>query len=246
MEAGPSSASAPYEQELQLERIFHSLSQGFQKLDKLSEAKQQAALKDLTAQMQEAKTLIREFEREARTDGMPANDLNFRKKAYVQELNGFIGLKKAYVGGAAARAELLDGAKSESQQLAGKSTQELMQLGRRDMKETDASLLRSEKIVNDTMAIGIQTAETLQAQTRQLEKVIDDLDEIHFTMKKARQVLRDMTRSLMTDKLIMGLILLVVLGIIAIIVLNILKAQGVSLPGNRRRLLWEPPEGGVW
>lgn len=242
---------------------------------------------------------------------MPANDLNFRKKAYVQvrhrevaarpccglphchmlcrchgsacwcrralghsmpfaatfsswqELNGFIGLKKAYVGGAAARAELLDGAKSESQQLAGgccgqsfggiaattldlcvcrqhttrlpstsgtaaaparlrspprrchptlpsgaprcllpclggspppaapavllcphhiprtgcatrpagKSTQELMQLGRRDMKETDASLLRSEKIVNDTMAIGIQTAETLQAQTRQLEKV---------------------------------------------------------------------------
>lgn len=34
-------------------------------------------------------------------------------------------------------------------------------------------------------------------------------------------------------RLIMGLILLVVLGIIAIIVLNILKAQGVSLPGVR-------------
>lgn len=33
-----------------------------------------------------------------------------------------------------------------------------------------------------------------------LLQVIDDLDEIHFTMKKARQVLRDMTRSLMTDK----------------------------------------------
>ena len=46
-----------------------------------------------------------------------------------------------------------------------------MQLGRQQVKETDAALLRSEKIVNDTMAIGIQTAETLQAQTRQLEKV---------------------------------------------------------------------------
>lgn len=149
------------------------------------------------------------------------------------------------------------------------NTTELMQLGRKQVKETDASLLRSEKIVNDTMAIGIQTAETLQGQTRQLEKaragrgagrplrpsqpagggatrgsrrpaagsaagrrrlglphpwparrscwltpapapapppcppppqVIDDLDEIHFTMKKARQVIRDMTRSLMTDK----------------------------------------------
>lgn len=31
----------------------------------------------------------------------------------------------------------------------------------------------------------------------------------------------------------MGLVLLVVLGIIGIIVLNILKAQGVSLPGVR-------------
>lgn len=31
-------------------------------------------------------------------------------------------------------------------------------------------------------------------------QVIDDLDEIHFTMKKARKVLRDMARSLMTDK----------------------------------------------
>ncbi|EFN51513.1 hypothetical protein CHLNCDRAFT_55096 [Chlorella variabilis] len=237
--AGPS--SAPYDQELQLERLFHGLSQGFQRLDKLPESKQHTLLKELTADMQEAKTLIREFEREARTDGMPANELNFRKKQYVQELNGFIGLKKAYSGAAAQRSELLEGAKSETEKLSTMNTTELMQLGRQQMKETDVSLLRSEKIVNDTMAIGIQTAETLQGQTRQLEKVIDDLDEIHFTMKKARQVIRDMTRSLMTDKLIMALILLVVLGIVAIIVLNILKAQGVSLPGSRRRqLLWEP------
>lgn len=245
--AGPSTSTstAAYEQELQLEKLFHGLSAGFQKLDKLAGAKQAALLKDLTADMQEAKTLIREFEREARTDGMPANELNFRKKQYVQELNGFIGLKKAYSGASGQRSELMDGSKSETEKLSSMNTTELMQMGRQQIKETDTSLLRSEKIVNDTMAIGIQTAETLQGQTRQLEKVIDDLDEIHFTMKKARQVIRDMTRSLMTDKLIMGLILLVVLGIVAIIVLNVLKAQGVSLPGSRRRLLWDP-EGGDW
>ena len=54
---------------------------------------------------------------------------------------------------------------------AGMNTSELMTMGRKQIKETDTSLLRSEKIVNDTMAIGIQTAETLQGQTRQLEKV---------------------------------------------------------------------------
>lgn len=51
---------------------------------------------------------------------MPPNELNYRKKQYVQELNGFIGLKKAYAGAAASRAELLDGApQSEAEKLAG-------------------------------------------------------------------------------------------------------------------------------
>lgn len=45
-----------YEQEVQLEHIFQSLSDGFKKLDKLAEGKQQALLKELTSQMQEAKT----------------------------------------------------------------------------------------------------------------------------------------------------------------------------------------------
>lgn len=46
-----------YDQEVQLETIFLGLSQGFRKLDKLTDGgKQQALLKDLTAQMQEAKT----------------------------------------------------------------------------------------------------------------------------------------------------------------------------------------------
>lgn len=57
-DAGPSGSGAAYDQELQLERIFHGLSAGFQKLDKLPESKQAALLKDLTAQMQEAKTWV--------------------------------------------------------------------------------------------------------------------------------------------------------------------------------------------
>ena len=54
---------------------------------------------------------------------MPVSELNFRKKQLVQELNGFIGLKKAYGAQAATRSELLAGAPSASgpseQQLAG-------------------------------------------------------------------------------------------------------------------------------
>lgn len=146
---------------------------------------------------------------------MPPNELNFRKKQMVQELNGFIGLKKAYSSQAGQRGELLGGASTsqgQSQSLAseccwgsagadwpttttttsallgprswrlplftyscafpaGTSTMELMTMGRKDIATTDQSLLRTERIVNDTIAIGAQTAETLQQQGKQLEKV---------------------------------------------------------------------------
>lgn len=33
-----------------------------------------------------------------------------------------------------------------------------------------------------------------------MERVLDELEQIHFTMKKANQVLRDMTRGIATDR----------------------------------------------
>lgn len=80
------------------------------------------------------------------------------------------------------------------------TTTELIQQGKKDVASTDAALVRAQKVVADTISIGTKTAETLEGQTRQLERVIDDLDEIHFTMKKASQVIRDMTRGMATDR----------------------------------------------
>lgn len=160
---------------------------------------------------------------------------------------------------------------------AGMGNEQLMSMGRSQINETDASLLRSERIVHDTIAVGAQTAETLQAQGEQLEKVrrkwggrcaqgqmlflvrlsgsgghrimrsisstggplifdvftrlylfqiMDDLDEIEFTMKKAQQVMKDMVRGITTDKCLMVLLLLVVCAIIAVIVVRVLKSKG--------------------
>ena len=47
---------------------------------------------------------------------------------------------------------------------AGMAAQELMARGRKDIKETDASLARSEKVIADTIAVGAATAATLVAQ----------------------------------------------------------------------------------
>ena len=101
------------------------------------------------------------------------------------------------------------------------SNTQVIELGRKNIQETDDSLMRSERIVNDTIGIGAQTAETLQTQGGQLAKISNDLDEIHFSMKKARQVIRDLARGLATDKCIMFFLLLVVIGIIIIVVFKI-------------------------
>ena len=45
-----------------------------------------------------------------------------------------------------------------------------------------------------------QTAATLHDQTQQLNKIVDDLNEIEFTMKKASKVLRDIGKGIMTDR----------------------------------------------
>lgn len=84
--------------------------------------------------------------------------------------------------------------------LEGMSTTEAIQLGRKEIASTDQALTRAQKVVADTIDIGTKTAETLEGQTKQLERVMDDLDEIHFSMKKASQVMRDMTRGMATDK----------------------------------------------
>ena len=83
---------------------------------------------------------------------------------------------------------------------AGMNTTELIVEGRRKIKDTDESLIRSEKLVAETIEIGTKTAAKLDDQTKQLERVVDDLDQIHFSMKKASRVIRDITRAIATDK----------------------------------------------
>lgn len=111
----------------------------------------------------------------------------------------------------------------EDEQLMQMEAGDLIQHGRNVMDETDASIMRSEQVVEETIQIGTQTAEALRGQTRQLEKVVDDLDEIHFSLKKSFGVLKDLTRGLATDKCILLLLFLVVAGVLTVIILRFVK-----------------------
>ena len=102
----------------------------------------------------------------------------------------------------------------------GMKNLELMELGRKQIEDTDLALARSQKVVDDTIAIGAQTAESLQTQGRQLEKIGADLDEIQFSIRKAREVIRDMAKNLAKDKCIMSFLLLVILAVVAVVIIK--------------------------
>jgi SNARE protein len=97
---------------------------------------------------------------------------------------------------------------------------ELMELGRKQIDDTDLALARSQKVVDDTIAIGARTAESLQTQGRQLEKIGADLDEIQFSIRKAREIIRDMAKNLTKDKCIMSFLLLVILAVVAVVIIK--------------------------
>ena len=66
--------------------------------------------KELTTVVNASFRLIKEFEREGRTDGMPAKELADRKRNLVNELNNFIAMKKQFGAQSENREQLFDGA----------------------------------------------------------------------------------------------------------------------------------------
>ncbi|WIA38596.1 hypothetical protein OEZ86_001906 [Tetradesmus obliquus] len=235
------------DQEIRLDALFGALELDFGKLEKARDpAKVQGLLKEVTKKLKDAKALIHEFEREARTDGMPAREMADRKRRAANELNRFIALKKQYSSTEDGRNELLAGAGPVTAGQAetsvgydGMTMQELMKEGRKGVQEIDGTLNRAEKVVEDTLQIGQQTAATLHDQTQQLNKIVDDLNEIEFTMKKATKVIADIGKGIMTDRCIMFLLFLVVCGVIALVVVKVVKpnqkaiqsaAESVGLP----------------
>jgi len=109
------------------------------------------------------------------------------------------------------------------------SADELMADGRRNMKATEQSVLRSARVVDEALAISRGTAVMLQEQSEQLGAVVEDLTLIRFNLGKANNLMRGIARRIATDKCIMFLMVLLVGGIVALIVL---QATGVKLKGS--------------
>ncbi|KAG6782431.1 hypothetical protein POTOM_011831 [Populus tomentosa] len=103
-------------------------------------------------------------------------------------------------------------------------------------------------VVQETINVGTETAAALKAQTEQMSRIVNELDSIHFSIKKASQMVKEIGRQVATDKCIMALLFLIVVGVIAIIIVKLVNPSnkdirdipGLAPPAPSRRLLWNP------
>lgn len=240
---------------------FRALANGFQKLDKIKDSNRQSKqLEELTGKMRECKRLIKEFDRETKDEEArntpEANKLlNDEKQSMIKELNSYVALRKTYMNSLGnKKVELFDmGAgvseptAEENVQMASSMTnQELISAGTKTMDETDQAIERSKKVVEQTIEVGTQTATTLKGQTEQMGRIVNELDTIQFSIKKASQLVKEIGRQVATDKCIMLFLFLIVCGVVAIIIVKIVNPNnkdikdipGLAPPAPSRRLLY--------
>lgn len=241
---------------------FRALANGFQKLDKIKDSNRQSKqLEELAGKMRECKRLLKEFDREIKdeeTRNPPEvhKQLNDEKQSMIKELNSYVTLRKTYMSSLGnKRVELFDmggGASDPTaddnvQVASAMSNQELVNAGMRTMDETDHAIERSKQVVGQTIEVGTQTAVTLKGQTDQMGRIVNELDTIQFSIKKASQLVTEIGRQVATDKCIMLFLLLIVCGVIAIIIVKIVNPNNKSIrdiPGlappapTTRRLLY--------
>ncbi|KPI82966.1 putative Qa-SNARE protein [Leptomonas seymouri] len=85
------------------------------------------------------------------------------------------------------------------------------------------SLGRSEKLLNETEALGTDAATTLRAQTEQIKSINEDLDEMHGEIGRASSELKSFMRRMARDRLIIFFAVAIVLCVIVIVVLAVVK-----------------------
>ncbi|XP_058086286.1 novel plant SNARE 11-like [Magnolia sinica] len=246
----------------QINDIFRALSNGFQKLEKIKDSNRQSRqLEELTDKMRECKRLIKDFDREVKeVESRNTSDTNRmlieKKQSMIKELNSYVALKKQHASSLESkRADLFDGPDGEHGfgeehvLLASSMTnQQLIDSGNRMMDETDQAIERSKKVVHETINVGAETTAALKAQTEQMSRIVNELDSIHFSIKKASQLVKELGRQVATDRCIMTMLFIIVIGVVAIIIVKLVNPNnkdirdipGLAPPALTRKLLWDP------
>eukprot|EP01133_Synstelium_polycarpum_P003775 gene3775-4354_t len=100
--------------------------------------------------------------------------------------------------------------------------QTMVQAKKIQQQDIDATNRILQEVVTINMT-GQATLEEMAVQEEQMKRIGKGMDEVDSNLKLAQRQMRAFARKMATDKLIMGLVLMIVLAIIAVIIVKIVK-----------------------
>ena len=127
------------------------------------------------------------------------------------------------------RGDLLEGKEAPKPvDLETASTKQVIDHGKAVQAKSAESLGRAAKLVNQSEAIGSETAARLKEQTEQMKGIYSNVDRIESDLQRADKIMRAFMRRMATDKLVLCFILLIIAGIITIIAWRATQGSGSS------------------
>mmetsp|Transcript_2227 Transcript_2227/g.2994 ORF Transcript_2227/g.2994 Transcript_2227/m.2994 type:complete len:233 (-) Transcript_2227:315-1013(-) len=122
--------------------------------------------------------------------------------------------------------DLMAGASEEVTIGVDPTEQGLIDHGNKVMEASNESLQRSLAIVSETQMIGRSAAQQLEQQTEQMVKLYDAAEQTEQAIDRSTKILKNMARTVLTDKYIWVLVCLVITAVIAIIVYKAVDPTG--------------------
>ncbi|KAK5580720.1 hypothetical protein RB653_000744 [Dictyostelium firmibasis] len=110
--------------------------------------------------------------------------------------------------------------------------QEIMQKAKKTQLQDIDTTHRILQEVNQINEVGTSTLEEMAVQEDQMKRIQKDMEEIDGNLKLATRQMRAFARKMATDKIIMGLVLLIVAAIIFVIVYSIVKPKSKTVQQN--------------
>jgi SNARE protein len=105
------------------------------------------------------------------------------------------------------------------------TAKQLVQVAAEVQTESKQSTARTQQVLQHTIDLGQTTAATLKNQTEQLQNVDTQLDTLESNLRRADKQIRIFLRRMATDRVVMGLVALVILGVIGAIVAAVVRAR---------------------
>jgi len=125
----------------------------------------------------------------------------------------------------------MDGATGEAASVDQMTAQQIISKGAAVQEQSIASTTRSKKMIEDSKAVGAETASKLKQQTEQMRNIDEDIMRVETNLQRADLLLRAFLRRMATDKFIMVFLFLIVVGIVTIIIYKAINPEQAEEDG---------------